>query len=182
MRIGIDVGGTHTDAVILDGEQVVGATKALTSADVIGGVTAALDEVLAQSGVTQSHIETVMIGTTQFTNAIVERRELSKIAVIRIGLPSGRGMPPMVDWPRDMVEAIGAQVYMLHGGYLYNGWPVAEMREDEISKMIKDILAKGIKNIAIASVFSPMNSEPETVLAERLRKAVPDARICLIGD
>lgn len=179
MRIGIDVGGTHTDAVILDGEQVVGATKALTSADVIGGVTAALDEVLAQSGVTQSHIETVMIGTTQFTNAIVERRELSKIAVIRIGLPSGRGMPPMVDWPRDMVEAIGAQVYMLHGGYLYNGWPVAEMREDEISKTIKDILAKGIKNIAIASAFSPMNSEPETVLAERLRKAVPDARITL---
>lgn len=179
MRIGIDVGGTHTDAVILREDEVVAATKALTSADVISGVTAALDEVLKQSGAPQSAIETVMIGTTQFTNAIIERRELSKIAVIRIGLPSGRGMPPMVDWPADMVDAIGAQIYMLHGGYLYNGWPIADMREDEVNAAVRDIAAKGIKNIAIASAFSPMNSAPETQLAEKLRAAIPDARITL---
>lgn len=179
MRIGIDVGGTHTDAVILDGDEVVAATKALTSADVMGGVTAALDEVLAQSAIAQSRIDTVMIGTTQFTNAIVERRALSPTAIIRIGLPSGRGMPPMIDWPQDMVEAIGAQVYMLHGGYLYDGWPIADLRDDEIDAMIKDIRAKGLTNIAIASAFSPMNSAPETIVAARLRKAIPKARITL---
>lgn len=179
MRIGIDVGGTHTDAVILDGDRVIAATKALTSADVISGVTAALDEILNQSGVKTSSIKTVMIGTTQFTNAIVERRELSRIAVIRIGLPSGRGMPPMVDWPQDMVDAIGAEIYMLHGGYLYNGWPVADMREDEVNAAITDIQSKGIKNIAIASAFSPMNSTPETQIAEKIRAAIPDARVTM---
>lgn len=179
MRIGIDVGGTHTDAVILDGDEVISATKALTSADVVSGVTGALDEILKQSGVEQSVIETVMIGTTQFTNAIVERRELSKVAVIRIGLPSGRGMPPMVDWSTDLIDAIGAEIYMLHGGYLYNGWPVAEMRDNEVNSAIADILRKGIKNIAIASAFSPMNSEPETKVAAKLRAAIPDARITL---
>ncbi len=179
MRIGIDVGGTHTDAVILEGDTVIAATKALTSADVISGVTAALDEVLKQSAVALTSIKTIMIGTTQFTNAIVERRELSKIAIIRIGLPSGRGMPPMVDWPQDMVDAIGAEIYMLHGGYLYNGWPITDMREDEVKAAVSDIQQKGIKNIAIASAFSPMNSAPETQVAEKIRAAIPDARITL---
>ncbi|GGX73122.1 hydantoinase [Litorimonas cladophorae] len=179
MRIGIDVGGTHTDAVILNGDDVIAATKALTSADVISGVTAALDEVLKQSGVSVSSIRTVMIGTTQFTNAIIERRELSRAAVIRIGLPSGRGMPPMVDWPQDMIDAIDAEVYMLHGGYLYNGWPVADMRDDEVNAAVSDIQRKGIKNVSIASAFSPMNNTPETQVAEKVRAAIPDARITL---
>jgi len=179
MRIGIDVGGTHTDAVILDGDKVIAATKALTSSDVITGVTSALDEILKQSGVAQTLIKTVMIGTTQFTNAIIERRELSKVAVIRIGLPSGRGMPPMVDWPEDMIKAVNADIYMLHGGYLYNGWPIAEMREAEIDKTVADIVRKDIKNIAIASAFSPMNSMPEMQLAEKIRIAIPDAQITL---
>lgn len=179
MRIGIDVGGTHTDAVILKGDEVIAATKALTSADVISGVTDALDEVLKQSGAAQSAIETVMIGTTQFTNAVIERRELSQVAVIRIGLPSGRGMPPMVDWPKDMTEAIGAQIYLLHGGYLYDGRPIADLRNDEVDAAVKDIAGKGIKNISIASAFSPMNSMPETVVAQKIRAAIPDARITL---
>lgn len=179
MRIGIDVGGTHTDAVILDGDTVIAATKALTSADVVSGVMAALDEIIKQSAIVQSLIETVMIGTTQFTNAIIERRELSQIAVIRIGLPSGRGMPPMVDWPVDMTAAIGAEIYSLHGGYLYNGWPIAAMRDDEVDATVADILRRGIKNIAIASAFSPMNSTPETQVAAKIRAAIPDARMTL---
>jgi len=179
MRIGIDVGGTHTDAVILDGDAVIAATKALTSADVVSGVTNALDEVLKQSGLPPSQIKTVMIGTTQFTNAIIERRELSDIAVIRIGLPSGRGMPPMVDWPEDIACAFQSHIYMLHGGYLYDGWPIAEMRDSEITNTVSEILNKGIKNIAIASAFSPMNNEPEMHTADAIRSAIPDARISL---
>jgi len=179
MRIGIDVGGTHTDAVILDGDKVIAATKALTSADVISGVTNALDVILKDGGVRQDKIQTVMIGTTQFTNAIVERRELSQMAAIRIGLPSGRGMPPMIDWPADMVEAINAKIYELHGGYLYDGFKLADMRQDEIDNVIKDLIKHEIKNVAIASAFSPMNAEPEILLGKAIQKAIPDARITL---
>jgi len=104
MRIGIDVGGTHTDAVILDGDEIVSTTKALTSSDVVTGVTNALDTLMQGGGLKPDQIKTVMIGTTQFTNAIVQRRELSPTGVIRIGLPSGKGMPPMIDWPEDMAR------------------------------------------------------------------------------
>jgi N-methylhydantoinase A/oxoprolinase/acetone carboxylase beta subunit len=179
MRIGIDVGGTHTDAVILDGDNVIAATKALTSADVVSGITDALDTLLHDGAVTQSQIKTVMIGTTQFTNAIIERRELAPVAAIRIGLPSGQGLPPMVDWPVDIATAIGEQHYMLHGGYLYDGWPVADMDDFEIDRMITELLATKVKNIAIASAFSPMNAEPEKYVAKKILSAIPDAKITM---
>jgi len=120
-----------------------------------------------------------MIGTTQFTNAIVQRNELSPVAAVRISLPSGRGMPPMVDWPDDIRGAMGEHVYLLHGGYLYDGYPVAELRDDEVDALIKDLLNKGIKNIAIASAFSPMNAEPEKIVGQTIKTAIPDARITL---
>ena len=66
MRIGIDVGGTHTDAVILNGDEVISATKSLTTADVVTGITNALDDILKSGGVREDQIQTVMIGTTQF--------------------------------------------------------------------------------------------------------------------
>jgi N-methylhydantoinase A/oxoprolinase/acetone carboxylase beta subunit len=179
MRIGIDVGGTHTDAVILDGDRIIAATKALTSADVVGGITDALDRLLKDGAVSQSAIKTVMIGTTQFTNAIVERKELAHVAAVRICLPAGQGMPPMIDWPDDIAGALGGHIYTLHGGYLYDGFPVAEMRDDEIDALIADLIKKRITNVAISSAFSPMNSQPEEMLAARIRAAIPDARITL---
>lgn len=179
MRIGIDVGGTHTDAVILNGDEVISATKSLTTADVVTGITNALDDILKSGGVREDQIQTVMIGTTQFTNAIVQRRSLSRMATIRIGLPSGLGMPPMVDWPDDMKGAVNAQVHMIHGGYLYDGYPLADLREAEITAIIEALKAENIKNIAIASAFSPMNAEPETKVGKAILDAIPEARLTL---
>lgn len=179
MRIGIDVGGTHTDAVLLDGEDIVAATKALTSADVSSGILDALETVLSDSRVQADAIDAIMLGTTQFTNAVVERRELSAVAAIRIGLPSGDGIPPKSGWPDDIAAALGDSVYQLHGGYLYDGHPLAALDDAEIDAVVADIKARGLKAIAIASAFSPMNPDPELHVAEKVRGAVPDARITL---
>ena len=179
MRIGIDVGGTHTDAVILEDDKVIAATKALTTTDVVSGISNALDEILSMGRVKEHQIETVMIGTTQFTNAVIERRSLTRMAAVRIGLPSGKGMPPMIDWPEDMKDAINAQVHMMHGGYLYDGHLLAELRDDEIKALIKNLKKDNIKNISIASAFSPMNAEPEIKVAEAIKEAIPEAQITL---
>ena len=179
MRVGIDVGGTHTDAVILDGESVLAATKELTSADVISGVKAALDTVLDNSGIRHSEIELVMIGTTQFTNAVIERRDLAETAAIRICLPAGRGLPPMLDWPDDIADAVGRHHYMLSGGYLYDGRLLAPLDDVEIDAAIADIRNKGLTNVAISSAFSPANREPEDYVADKVRRAIPGARITL---
>ena len=177
MRVGIDVGGTHTDAVLLDGEQILATTKALTSADVTSGILSALDAVMGESGISPADIRAVMLGTTQFTNAVVERRELSEVAAIRIGLPSGQGVPPMIGWPEDIAAALGGHAYQVDGGYLYDGKPLAPLDDAQIDAVISDIRAKGLKAVSIASAFSPMNAEPERQVADRIRYAIPHARI-----
>lgn len=177
MRIGIDVGGTHTDAVLLSGSDVVASTKALTTADVLGGVTNALDTVLEDGSLHDSDIEAVMIGTTQFTNAVVERRELSQVAAVRIGLPSGGGLPPMADWPDDIASVLGRHTYMIHGGTLYDGWPLADLRDDEIDAVIADIKAKRLTAVMVSAAFSPMNAEPERIVAQRIAAAIPGIRV-----
>lgn len=179
MRIGIDVGGTHTDAVLMQGDTLISATKALTSKDVVSGISNALQTILKDSQVDIHHIQAVMIGTTQFTNAIVERRELAPVAAIRIGLPSGEGLPPMCDWPQDMQAAMESASYQVNGGYLYDGWPLAKPDCAQIQAVIADIQAKGINNIAIASAFSPMNAEPELQVAAQIKKVMPNAGITL---
>ncbi len=179
LRIGIDVGGTHTDAVLLDGEAVIASTKALTSADVLTGIMDALEAILAAHAGGEDSIEAVMLGTTQFTNAVIERRELSEVAAIRIGKPSGNGLPPKIGWPEDISRSLGENVYSIHGGYLYDGCRMAELDEREISQVVSDLVSKKVQAVSIASAFSPMNPEPELVVGERVRAALPDARITL---
>src|SRR5918996_1500847 len=87
-RIGIDVGGTNTDAVLLHGQEVVEWVKTPTTADVTAGIITALQQLLASTAMQASAINGVMIGTTHFTNAVVQRRGLSPVAAVRLALPA----------------------------------------------------------------------------------------------
>ncbi len=177
LRIGIDVGGTHTDAVLLQGDSVLASAKALTSRDVSSGILDALEWILRHEPGIEGRIEAVMLGTTQFTNAVVERRELAEVAAVRIGLPSGRGIPPKTGWPEDISRSLGDHVYQLHGGYLYDGWPLAALDDREIDSLISELKARKLTAVAIASAFSPMNPAPEKQVARRIREALPNVRI-----
>ena len=139
-RIGIDVGGTNTDAVLLEDDRVRHAVKTPTTTDVTSGIRAALARLLDQAGGPPA-VEAVMIGTTHFTNAVVQRRHLSRVAAVRIGLPAGASLPPFIDWPDDLAELVRGQVHMLAGGHEYDGRPIvpfdtAGMRE--VARRIRD--------------------------------------------
>ena len=109
IRLGIDVGGTNTDAVLMRGKEVLATTKSFTTPDVKDGVVAAVRTLLGQYGGAPSDIEAVMIGTTQFVNAFVQRRDLSPVAAIRVGLPAGDGVPPYSGWSDEALEAVGGR-------------------------------------------------------------------------
>ena len=179
MRIGVDVGGTHTDAVLMDGMEIVSSHKALTSSDVRQGIVEALDAVLASANTEASQITAVMIGTTQFTNAVIERRELSDTAIIRACLPTGSGLPPKCDWPDDIAQATGNYSYMIGGGHLFNGKPIAELDLAALDKVITDIDSHGVKSIAVAAAFSPAVADHERQMAERILSRIPDANVSL---
>ena len=182
IRIGIDVGGTNTDAVIMDGERVILSFKAPTSPDVMTGVSEALTGALRQSGVPAQAVDLVMLGTTHFTNAVVQRRGLAPTAAVRLGLPATEALPPMVDWPSDLREAIGNHYYFAHGGHEFDGRVITPLDPDELRRIAKDIAKRGIRTVAVTSVFSPVNTEVERQAGEIITAAVPGAHVTRSSD
>ena len=175
MRIGLDVGGTHTDAVLMDGQQVVAHTKATTTADVGSGIEDALVTIL--KGANPDDVELLTIGTTQFTNAVVERKHLSTVAAVRVCLPSGRGLSPRADWPEDLVRATDGGNYLLHGGHLYDGRELAPVNEVELQELLQMLKAERPAAIVVSCAFSPSQPALESRLAERLAEALPQSRV-----
>jgi N-methylhydantoinase A/oxoprolinase/acetone carboxylase beta subunit len=179
MRIGIDVGGTNTDAVLMDGMDVLASHKAPTTPDVSGGIVAALEAVLRQAAVAPSRIQAVMIGTTHFTNAVIERRRLLEVATLRLALPATQALQPYVDWPDELRDTLGGHTYLLRGGHEFDGRLISPLDEDGLRQAALDIRRKGLRAAAITSVFSPVNPDMEKRAAEILRDTVPDIAITL---
>ncbi len=179
MRIGVDVGGTNTDAVLMDGDKVVGWHKTPTTPDVTGGITAAIRTVLQETKVPAGQVKAVMIGTTHFTNAVVERKRLMETAAVRLGLPATECLPPMVDWPADLRETLGNHTYLVHGGHEFDGREISPLDEKEVRGVAKDIKSKGIRAVAISAVFSPVNGSFEERAAEILQGEIRDVSISL---
>ncbi|WP_454798308.1 hydantoinase/oxoprolinase N-terminal domain-containing protein [Novosphingobium lindaniclasticum] len=182
MRIGVDVGGTNTDAVLMDGGRVLAWTKQPTSADVEGGVTAAIRAVLEDSGTSAAHVSSVMIGTTHFVNALVERRELDRVGVLRLASPSGEALPPLTGWPEDLAACIGRHYHLLPGGYEVDGREMAPLDEVRLRDAALDLKARGIAAIAVSCAFSPINAAMEQRVAALLREVWPEAAITLSSE
>lgn len=182
IRIGIDVGGTNTDAVLMDDRTVVAGVKAPTSPDVMTGVVDALRRVLEAAGRGAGDVDVVMIGTTHFTNAVVQRRDLARTAAIRLGLPATASLPPMVDWPEDLRDVIGHAWYLAHGGNEFDGRIISPLDEGELRGICAEIRAKGIRSVAVSSVFSPVSGEMERRAGALVAAELPEAHVTLSAD
>lgn len=177
IRIGVDVGGTNTDAVAMRGREVLHAVKAATTADVMSGVLESLRVLLREGNIAPATVGVVMIGTTHFTNAVVQRREVEATAAVRLALPATECLPPMVDWPTDLRDAIGNHWFLAHGGCEYDGRDLSPLDPAELAGIGAEIARRGIAAIAVTSVFSPVSDAMEKRAAEILAGAVPGARI-----
>jgi N-methylhydantoinase A/oxoprolinase/acetone carboxylase beta subunit len=178
-RIGIDVGGTNTDAVLVEGSGVVAAVKTPTTEDVTTGIRTALADLLARLGGAAGRVDAVMVGTTHFTNAVVQRRDLEPVAALRIGLPSGRSLPPFVDWPEDLAAIARGAVFMVEGGHEVDGRPLVPFDERATREAAERIRDQGITSVAVSSVFSPLTPECEERAREILAEVIPEAAVTL---
>lgn len=179
-RLGIDVGGTNTDTVILDKDnQPVAKIKVATTEDITTGILNALDGVLKESSVSPDEIKYAMLGTTHCTNAIVERKNLAKVGIIRVGKPATLSIKPLISWPEDLVKAIGGYTHIVQGGHEYDGRVIAPLDEGEVRRAVKDLKEKGVEAVAISAVFSPVNNEHELRVAEIVREIMGNIPISL---
>lgn len=172
-KLGIDVGGTNTDAVLIDEKlQVVAEIKHPTTGDIYDGILGALKEILEVSGIDRSEITQAMLGTTQCTNAIVERKNLAPIGIMRIGAPATLGIPPMVDWEEEIRE-IAVESVIIGGGFEYDGKELAAFDEAAARAFFERMKGK-VSSIAISCVFSTVRNDHELAAAKLCREVMGD--------
>lgn len=171
-KLGIDVGGTNTDAVLIDENlQVVASVKQHTTANIYDGILNAVRAVLEQSGVKRSEIRQAMLGTTQCTNAIVARKGLAPIGILRIGAPASRGIPLMVDWAEDL-KKIAVKTAIVGGGFEYDGKEIAPFDATAARAFFQELKEQDVKSVAISCVFSTVRNDHELEAAKLCKEVM----------
>jgi N-methylhydantoinase A/oxoprolinase/acetone carboxylase beta subunit len=169
MILAIDVGGTHTDAVLLDSTGVVGSAKVPTKKeDLLECVLQAIDQVIQGCPVEQ--IEKVNLSTTLTTNAIVE----NKGEKVGLFILPGPGINPQT-------LLIGEENVILSGYIDHRGREVAPIYEEEIIRGIEKLKEKNIKYIAVVGKFSTRNNKHELAVERIIRKNYPQVEDVVLG-
>ena len=157
MLLGLDVGGTFTDAVIVDGHRVVATAKRRTTKDnLMNGIGEALDAVL--EGYDTSNIEQVTLSTTVVTNTIVEAKE----QVVDLYVITGPGRNVDDIFP---VEPIYLQGYTDHRGIVVERTPADAVRG--IANMVQ--ARSGTDLAAVSAKFGVRNPQEELSITEELK-------------
>ena len=157
MLLGLDVGGTFTDGVIIDGHRVVATAKRRTTKDnLMNGIGEALDAVL--EGYDTSNIEQVTLSTTVVTNTIVEEKE----QVVDLYVVTGPGRNVDDIFP---VKPIYLQGYTDHRGIVVERTPADAVRG--IANMVQ--ARSGTDLAAVSAKFGVRNPQEELSITEELK-------------
>ncbi len=163
LYLGIDTGGTYTDAVLWsEATGVVAKAKSLTTRhDLAEGIAGAVDAVLGQAGVPTDAIKLVSMSTTLATNALVEGQG-GRVALVMIGFAED-------DLRRDgLSTALGSDpVIFCPGGHDVHGDP-RDLALDALEAALP-LLAETVSGVAVAAYFAVRNPEHEIAARDFIR-------------
>lgn len=180
LRLGIDVGGTNTDAAVLDEKnRLLARAKTPTTEDVTSGIREAIRLAVDGLDAPADGIRYATLGTTHCTNAIAERRGLAPVGILRIAKPATLAIRPMASWPEDLVAAIGGHHHVVQGGHEYDGREILPLDEAELRQALEDLRGRGVRSLAVSGCFSPVNSEHEARAAELVKEEWPEVFVTL---
>ena len=162
--LGVDTGGTYTDAVILeDEERVIAFSKALTThSDLSLGIGSAIKQAVKQRNTAPEKISLVSLSTTLATNALVEGQG-DRVALVMIGFQDS-------DLEKHAIfDALkGDPFLVIEGGHNYAGFEKNPLEKNKLSRWISEI--KCVSAYAVCSQFAVRNPEHELEAAEIIRK------------
>lgn len=176
LRLGIDVGGTNTDAVLVDElGSVMAIHKAPTTPDPLAGISAAISAVLTED-INRGAVRQAMLGTTHLANAIIQRRDLGRVGILRLAAPSSLAVRPGADWPSDLRSEVIAAVEITEGGFEYDGRVIAKLDEEAVRRFAGSN-AEAVSAMAVSCAFSPARFDHELraaeIIAEELGEDFP---------
>ena len=165
--IGIDIGGTNTDAVLVDAaKRIVAHCKVTTTVPMEVGFSRAIDSILAHPGIEALDIGAIYVGTTHATNAILQCQDLYKVGVIRLAGHKPATLPPCFGWPETLKEAVLCGVACIEGGFECDGRPLTALEPEGIRRAASQLIDKDCQSIAVSGVFSPLYSGQELAARE----------------
>lgn len=164
MLIGIDVGGTTTDAVVVDGNKVIKTAYVPTDHDnLLNCLLGAMDGLV--QGIDTSKIERVVLSTTLITNMIAEGKT-DPVALVLIPGPGTN--------PRDY--ALGESI-ILDGAIDFRGKEIDRLKEHQIKEAASKIQDKGLSRVAVVGKFCQRNHAHELLVCKTLASLVPGSKI-----
>jgi N-methylhydantoinase A/oxoprolinase/acetone carboxylase beta subunit len=145
MIVGLDVGGTHTDVVVLQGKEIVAKVKVLTDEkDLLK--TVCFGVIQAIQGLEIQAIKRIVVSTTMATNAILQ----DKIEPVGVIVASGPGINPNA-------FAIGDYYYSVSGAVDHRGIELATINDSEVLEIGRKLSSENVRNLALVSKFSVRN-------------------------
>lgn len=169
MHIGIDIGGTFTDGVILDKNKLVRYAKIPTDQDIAWSIQEVLEQLI--SYIDKNKIERLVLSTTLITNLLTQGKQEPVGLII---LP-GPGVNP------DSLKIIG-QTLIIHGAVDYRGRIIETIDQQEIKKAIEKLLKQGIKHIGAACKFCQRNPSLEEQIESIVLQEYPQVNFLKSSD
>jgi N-methylhydantoinase A len=183
MLLGVDVGGTFTDAVLLDGGAVHTAKVPTTPRQESAGVMKAVAEVLGRAGADPADVEVFAHGMTVGTNALLEERGARTALIATRGfsdlLEIGRQDRPELyrlctPKPTALIEPELRLEAAERSGPEGTVEPLAEGEPERLAALLEEA---GAESVAICLLFSYLDPTHERRIAEHLRKRLPDLHV-----
>lgn len=170
VRIGIDVGGTFTDAVLIDNDtyQLMGSIKIPTTHDspngVADGIIQVINTLLERYQIDPSDVQFIAHGTTQATNALLEG-DVSKVGVIGLG-HGAEGVKVRMDTKPDRIELSQGKYLETDSVFL----DTAQYSDEDIRDAVRKLQESGCEVFVAASAFSVDNPEHEKRVMECIQR------------
>jgi N-methylhydantoinase A len=156
MIVGLDVGGTHTDVVVLQGREIVSKVKSLTDEkDLLQTVCFGVFDAIR--GLDPQAIQRVVVSTTLATNAIIQE----KTEPVGILVASGPGVNPHA-------FTIGDHYYVVSGAIDHRGQEIAPINDEEVLEIARKLRSENVRNLALVSKFSIRNPSHELKMRDLL--------------
>jgi N-methylhydantoinase A len=183
MLLGVDVGGTFTDAALLDGERLHTAKVPSTPDDQSRGVMSAIERVLRHAGAGPGDLEAFTHGMTVGTNALLEERGARTALIATKGfadlLEIGRQNRPSLyhpcrGRPRPLVDR---DLRFEADERIGPAGVISELRDGEVERLVDAARASGAESIAVCLLFSFREPSHERRLASALREALPGVHV-----
>ena len=183
MLLGVDVGGTFTDAALLDGDRLHTAKVPSTPEDQSRGVIDAVDQVLGRAGAGPADVAGFTHGMTVGTNALLEERGARTALVATRGfgdlLDIGRQNRPSLyhpcrGRPRSLVE-VGDRVEAAER--VGASGVIEELADEEVERLVEALRGSGAESIAVCLLFAFSDPSHERRIATALRQALPEVHV-----